>query len=848
MTAPVPARDVLTRDEAKARDARVSHVSYEIDLSLAAGADSYRGSVTIRFQLTGRDDILLDARIGNIERIELNGEEIETVLEGYRLRLPAAALGTHNTVIAVYSNEFDHGGDGFHKFVDPEDGEEYLYTNLEPYATHRLFPCFDQPDIKAEYTLRVAAPEGWELIANGRESSVERLDDGRIRHAFETTAPFSTYLFALIAGPYHAFREQHGEIPIGFFCRRSLVKHVDIDEIWELTKQGLDFFSSFFDYAYPFVKYDQIAVPEFNAGAMENVGAVTHNEFIIYRDPPTETQRATRADVILHEMAHMWFGNLVTMRWWNDLWLNESFAEYMAHLATYEATKFKTAWQAFNRRKAWAYRQDQLVTTHPIAGEVEDTDQTFLNFDGITYAKGASAIKQLVAVLGMDEFREAMQRYFRRHAFGNTRLSEFVEALQLGTERDLDRWTELWLETPSLNTIAADWEQDGERVSAMRLTQTAPAEYPTIRPHHMDVALGREENGALVIDTLPAEIDGLEADIPDAVGRPAPAIVVPNHNDHDFVKIALDGATLDYLRDNLERVDDALLRQIIWQSLWNMVRDRQLKSTDYIDLAAAKITTETDLELIESVLMNVQASIARYLPDRLREESAHRFFELAWQALNDAPAGDLQIVWGRTLVGLAVNVDDIALCARLADGDLSVPGFTVDQNMRWDIALRHVGYGIDGAQARLDAEQKRDPSDRGQRALRRAEVSVPDADVKAAAWRRFTQDGQDSYGSLHLTAAAMSGFHWWAQRDLLQPFVEPFFDQLPRIFEEHDNEFASTFFGALYPSYRAEQDTLDRASRVLAASGDALPMLARTLREANDELARAIACRALIDG
>ncbi|MCH8200101.1 MAG: aminopeptidase N, partial [Chloroflexi bacterium] len=774
----------------------------------------------MRFQLSGDGDLFLDFRGQRIERLDVNGEPVEADWSGYRLVLPAAVLRSHNTIAIAYENEYDHGGEGFHQFVDPEDGERYLYTNLEPYAAHRLFPCFDQPDIKADYQLTVIAPPGWELISNSLCLTAEKLDDGRIRHRFEKTEPFSTYLFALIAGPYHAFRDQHGDVPLGFYCRRSLVKHVDIDELWELTKQGLDFFASFFDYAYPFTKYDQIAVPEFNHGAMENVGAVTHNEFIIYRDPPTETQRATRANIILHEMAHMWFGNLVTMRWWNDLWLNESFAEYMAHLATDEATRFDGAWQAFNRRKAWAYRQDQLVTTHPIAGAVDDTDQTFLNFDGITYAKGAATIKQLVAVLGMDGFREAMRRYFRLHAFGNTTLSDFLSSLQEGTGRDLVEWARLWLETPSLNTVAASWQLDGDRVSAMHIAQTAPAEYPTLRPHRLDIALGHEDGDTLVIESIEAEIDGAQTELPQAVGQPAPVLVVPNHNDHAFVKVALDERSLDYVRAHLERIDDPLLRQIVWQALWNMVRDQQLPSTHYIDLAAAKIMTEHDEELIESVLGTVQAAIGRYLPDDLRQPAAHRFSDFAWEALNAAPRGDLQIIWARTLFALAIDREDIERCTRLADGELTVAGLTVDQDMRWDVAVRHAGYGLESAAQRLAAERERDPSDRGQRALLRAEVSAPDAAVKAEAWRRFVEDGEAAYGSLHLTAAAMGGFHWWVQRDLLEPFVERFFERLPAVFEQRDNEFARTFFGALYPGHRVDQAVLERGERLLEAIGD----------------------------
>ena len=355
--------------------------------------------------------------------------------------LAADALDAHNAVRVVYEHDYDHTGDGLHQFIDPEDGSEYLYTNLEPYSAHRLFPCFDQPDLKATYALTVDAPAEWELVANSEEAEREQLGDGWLRRRFATTEPFSSYLFALIAGPYHVVRDEHRGVPLGFFCRRSLVEHLDEDELFEVTKQGLDFYADFFDYAYPFGKYDQIFVPEFNAGAMENVGAVTHSERMVFRDPPTENQRLGRAEVLLHEMAHMWFGNLVTMRWWNDLWLNESFATYMAYLSMVEATRFSSAWQAFNSgMKAWAYRQDQLVTTHPIAGQVRDTDETFLNFDGITYGKGASVLKQLVAAVGVDGFREGMRVYFRRHAFGNTTLAEFLDAIGEGAGRDLHGW------------------------------------------------------------------------------------------------------------------------------------------------------------------------------------------------------------------------------------------------------------------------------------------------------------------------------------------------------------------------------------------------------------------------
>ena len=846
------ARDVLSQDEAIARARLVSDISYEIHLDLTAGASTYRGDVTVHFAYVASDSaddgVFLDHRGGGIERLEVNGEELEPPSGEYRIPLPASALRASNVVRVTYEHEYDHTGDGFHQFVDPEDGGEYLYSNFEPYNAHRLFPCFDQPDLKARYDLTVEAPSEWELIANGPELGREELEDGRLRRRYAPGERFSTYLFALIAGPYHVVRDEHRGIPLGFYCRRSLVRHLDEDELFEVTKQGLDFFGEFFDYAYPFGKYDQIFVPEFNFGAMENIGAVTHSERMVFRDPPTENQRLGRAEVLLHEMAHMWFGNLVTMRWWNDLWLNESFATYMAYLALVEATRFGTAWQAFNSgMKAWAYRQDQLVTTHPIAGQVRDTDETFLNFDGITYGKGAAVLKQLVAAVGMDGFREGMRIYFRRHAFGNTTLAEFLDAIGEGAGRDLHGWAALWLETASLNTLAASWEVEDGRLASLSIAQTAPEDYPTLRPHQLDLALvgaGDDGGGEPAIETLPVAVDGASTVVEAAAGRAAPQLVMPNHNDHAFVKVALDDRSLDYVSGHLERVGDPLLRQLIGQALWNMVRDQQLKSTDYLPLVASKVTTETDPELIESGLATVTATIARYVPDDQRDEQAHRSSEVAWEALQALPAdeaaNDLRIIWARTLIALAITPEDIARVIALADGELAVPGLTIDQDMRWEIAIRAVAHGIGGSAERIAAERERDPSDRGERAALRAEVAVPDAAVKAEAWRRFHDEG---YGSLHLTAAAMSGFHWHIQREMLEPWTMAFFDRVRAVFETGENQFTRSYFASLFPNGRIEQAVLERSRGLLGEIGDAVPLLARSLREANDDLERAIRCR-----
>ena len=843
MTEPTPVqeRDILTQREAEARAARVSNCRYELAFDLKAGAPVYRGALTLTFDQRGADDLMLNFRGKRIERLELNGEAVAFDWTGRRLTLPGAALAPSNALRVEYENEYDHGGDGFHQFIDPEDGEEYLYTNFEPFDAHRLFPCFDQPDIKARYALTVTAPAEWTLTANAPEASAETLADGRVRRRYGETPPFSTYLFALVAGPYHVAREEHAGVPLGLLCRRSLARHLDTDELFAITRQGLDFFGEFFDYPYAFGKYDQLFVPEFNHGAMENVGAVTFNESMVYRDPPTENQRRRRAEVILHEMAHMWFGDLVTMRWWNDLWLNESFATYMSYLAMEGATRFRSGWQDFNNGiKNWAYRQDQLATTHPIAGVVRDTDETFLNFDGITYGKGASVLKQLAAAIGIDGFREGMRRYFRTHEYGNATLRDFLGAMEAGSGRELGEWSRLWLETASLNTIAAEWESDGERLTRLALAQSAPADYPTLRPHHLEVGLLTEDGGGASVEAVPAVLEGERAEVDAARGRPRPALVYPNFNDHAYAKIALDDESVAWVRERIERVDDDLLRQQLWSTLWSMVRDRQLKSTDFLAIARAKIGFERNIELIDSVLGHAAAAQHRYAPADRRDAEARLLFATAREGLLAAPDQDTRIIWARALTGFAAHPDDLAFAGRLADGEEQVSGFELDQDMRWGVAARHTAFAVPGAEARVAAEAGRDPSDRGQRARLRCQTAAPDAAVKAAAWERFTGEG---HGSRYLDQAAMSGFNWTRQAELLAPYVDAFFAEVPRVFAERDREFATAFYGGLFPAYRVERDTLARARGLLEATPEEQAVLRRMLRESIDDLERAIACR-----
>jgi aminopeptidase N len=839
-------RDVLSQLDAADRATRVHEADYQIALDLNAGDATYRGDVSIRFSTDGEGPLFLDFRGRTIELLEVNGAEAEPEWNGYRLTLPAWLVADDMTVRIKYINDYDTTGDGFHRFVDPEDGEEYVYTNFEPYEAHRLFPCFDQPDIKGRYTVQVTAPSGWAVVANAPLAESTPTSDDRATHRFAKTELFSTYLVALVGGPYVVRRHINNGLELGLYSRRSMERYLDeqAPEIFEITSQGLDFYGEMFDQPYPFAKYDQVFVPEYNSGAMENVGCVTYNEAYLFRDPATQNQRLDRAETFLHELAHMWLGNLVTMRWWDDLWLNESFATYISFFTMVEATRFTNAWKVFNADiKRWAYQQDQLPTTHPIAGSAADTEIAFLNFDGITYGKGASVLKQLVKYIGRDAFRDGLRIYFRKYGWSNATLDEFLGSLEESSGSDLGEWARLWLRTASVNTLSTEWQADGDRLSAMAIRQTAPIDHPILRPHALEVALAKNGTGPLKVEAIDAWIDGPDTPLPEARGREVPDLVFPNYGDHAYAKVSLDPASVEFVRSNLDRVDDELLRELLWMSLWEMVRDRELRSTDFLAIGRSELPDEPDQDILNTVLDRIVLIATRYMPESLRESEAHIWVEAALRNVA-ASNGDRQILWARSAINVAATRDDVERLAALADGREGIPGFELDQEMRWSVAVKAIAFGLPGAEERLDHEAARDRSDRGRRALLKAAASRPSPQAKEEAWGKIHGEG---YGSFHLTRAAMQGFFWPQQEAVVEPYIERFFDRVRDVFETRDHPFARSYLLALYPAYRSDPSVLQRSQRLLGELNGSLPTLARQLTEVADELDRQIKVRAFAE-
>jgi len=827
--------DRLTSKEAVERAEAVSNVRYRLHLDLERGAKAFRGEVTIGFEHHG-GDTFLEWVGGHIDRMEINGSEVEPKWDGERIDLQADGLTAENEIRLSYQRSFDSTGEGFHRFVDPEDGGEYLYTQFEPYSAHRVFPCFDQPDLKAVFEVTVTAPHDWSVVSAGREIDVEAEGDDRLRHTFAEEGPFSTYLLAICAGDYVGVFDEHRGLPLGLYTRRSNANFLDHEPLFALTKRGIDFFAELFGEPYPFGKYDQLFVPEFNWGGMENVAAVTYTDSVVFREPPTSDQLVRRAEYFMHELAHMWFGDLVTLRWWNDLWLNESFASYVAYLAL--EREYPDIWQDFNfRMKLWAYREDQRPTTHRIADDIESTEETFLNFDGITYGKGASVLKQLVRAIGHDGFREGLRTYFRRHRFDNASLADFLAALQEGAGIDLVAWAARWLRTPSLNTLSVRWEEENETVTAMSLHQTAPDDHPHLRPHSLGIAV---LDGAGEWHSVDASIeDEPRAAVDGASGLAAPRFVFPNHGDHAFAKIQLDPRSTAWARSEVGTITEPLLRQQVWASLWEMVRDQQLSSLDYLDAVRRVLVAERSIPIVQMVTATAAGAIGRYVPAHRVDDEAAAFVAAAQDAIRDAPPGDLRVLWGRSLIGLAVTEDDASIAAELVD--TPPEGLAVDQDMRWAVAVRCVSLGMDGADDRLAAERERDPSDRGDRAMARAEAARPDLDQKHEVWERIHKSG---YDSLRLALAAAGGFWRRKQRDLLEPFVPEFFDGLPALFADWEQEAAKNYFGAFFPGHRIEESTIEMIDGVLADDSVG-PMLRRLLIESKDDVERALACRML---
>jgi aminopeptidase N len=827
----------LTRDEARERARLLAVESYDVHLDLSLAIDEpaiFRSTSTIAFSCTEPGaETHLDITADRIVAATLNGEpiDIETAFTGQRLALPA--LGAHNVLHVVANCVFSRTGEGLHRFVDPVDKEVYLYTQFETFDAHRMFACFDQPDLKATFAFSVDAPEAWRVLSNMPASQ-----DGE-RRTFPPTPRQSTYITAIVAGAYVGAEDVHDGIPLGVYCRKSLVEHLDADEIITVTKEGFDAFHELFDFRYPWPKYDQIFVPEFNMGAMENSGCITLTEDYVFRSRTTDAAYERRAVTVLHEMAHMWFGDLVTMRWWDDLWLNESFAEFVSTQVTAESTRWNDAWTSFcTVEKMWAYRQDQLPTTHPIAADIVDIEAVTTNFDGITYAKGASVLKQLAHWVGHEAFYAATRSYFHKHAYSNTTLQDLLDDLTDASGRDLSTWSKEWLQTAGVNTLRPRFEVDeAGAFTSFAVVQEAPETYPTLRSHRLRIGLyNHTGDGLLRSHQVEIDISGQSTDVPELIGTRQPDLVLLNDDDLTYAKIRLDETSFHTLIESIGEFRQPLARTICWSAAWDMTRDAEVSAGDYLDLVLAGIDQETEIGTVQSLLRLASQSIDPFGDPAARTPRRVRLATRAFELLGSSESGsDLQLAFARAAAANATTDTQLDLVAGLLSGAETIEGLAVDTDLRWSLLHPLVAAGRAG-EAEIDAELDRDDTAAGRRHALTLRAAQPTAAAKAEAWRLVVE--QDELPNAD-QAAVVTGFHHFSQRELLAPYVEKYFASIGEVYRSRSSEMAQDIIIGLYPYSATSQATVDRTDRYLREEQPG-PALRRMLLEARDGLARAL--------
>ena len=827
----------LTRIEAQERATLVSVHSYAVNLDLTTGPELFASTTTVSFAATAGSSTFIDAITRTVHSVTLNGVDLDPAVVSDGIRIQLQNLSAENELTVVADAVYTNTGEGLHRFVDPVDSEVYLYSQFEVPDSRRVFAVFEQPDLKATFQFTVTAPREWEVISNTitpepTDAPAGPAGEARGTWTFAPTHTISSYITALVAGPYAVVRSELTSsdgrtIPLGVFSRKSLSDYLDADYILEKTRQGFAYYEDKFQYAYPFDKYDQMFVPEFNAGAMENAGAVTFTESYIFRSKVTDAVRERRVVTILHELAHMWFGDLVTMKWWNDLWLNESFAEWASTIATAEATEWHEAWTTFAvMEKSWAYKQDQLPSTHPVVATITDLDDVLVNFDGITYAKGGSVLKQLVAWVGIDAFFTGVASYFQKHQWGNTELRDLLAELEVASGRELGEWAALWLETAGVNTLRPSITVDDlGNITAFTVLQTAAADYPTIRPHRLAIGF-YVFVGERLVRTHRVELDvhGVATDVPELLGRARPALVLLNDDDLAYAKIRLDEVSQSTAIAHLAAIESPLTRALVWGSVWDATRDAETPASDFVTLVLGNIGTETESTVLRTVLGQVVLTASYYVAPDHSAATLERVADALWALATAAEAGsDAQFQYVKFFASVASTEAHLVALAALRDGTTPLEGLTVDTDLAWELLIALVSGGHAGT-AEIDAQLAADNTATGAQSAAHARAALPTNAGKQAAWDSLIDVDTAPNTIVRTTAAGFLRAH---DKTLLEPFVAQYFDVLQTVWEARSFSIAEALVIGLYPSPLSNQALVDATRAWLAAN--AQPVALRRL-------------------
>ncbi len=845
----------LTRDEAATRASLLAVESYTIDLDLTVSDKVFESTTVIRFTCSQPGaSTFADLVDADLREVTLNGRSLDLAEAYVDSRIALDDLQGDNELHVRAELPYSHTGEGLHRFVDPVDGRVYLYSQFEVPDARRVYTTFEQPDLKSEFTFHVTAPSHWKVVSNSPSPEPEPVEgqSDKAVWRFAPTKRMSTYITAVVAGEYHEVQHtyvgKHGEIPLGHFCRQSLVEHLDVDELVKITEQGFAFFEEAFDYPYPFGKYDQLYVPEYNMGAMENAGCVTLRDEYLPRSRQPRSFYEFRCSVILHEMAHMWFGDLVTMKWWDDLWLNESFAEWACYHAEVEATEYTDAWTGFaNARKQTGYRQDQLPSTHPIAADNHDLQAVEVNFDMITYAKGASVLKQLVAWVGLEDFQAGLQQYFKDFAYGNPEFKDLLAALEKSSGRELSGWAQEWLQTAGVNTLSPVFEIDAEgRYSSLAVRQTAHPDWPTLRRHRLGIGLYdavADESGETRLVRrryVETDVEGALTEVTDLVGEPQPDLLLLNDADLTYAKIRLDARSLTTVVDGLSLLDDSLARALVWGAAWDMTRDAEMRASDFVSLVLRNIGAETDSWGV-SRIPTYAAQAVHHFSAKDNRPALSQAWERGLRDLLGAaePGSDHQLTFARSYAATAHSDAALADLTAMLDGSLVLDDLAVDQDLRWVLVTALAAAGAVGEERILE-ELERDSTISGQERAAAARAAQPTAEAKATAWEAAitrTDTPNETQRSIILA------FQRPGQDEVLQPYVETYLTAADDLWEHLGTQRASTALEFIFPRQLASAELLARVDEWLETS-PANPAAKRYVREGRADVARALAAQA----
>ena len=831
----------LTSIEAAERSEILKIDNYKVDLDLTTGDETFYSKAVITFNAKAGSDTFIDAISKRIISANLNGAPVDVSnYDGESIFLKN--LAAENTLIIEMEAIYSKTGEGLHRFVDPADGEVYLYSQHQANDSRRTFASFDQPDLKATYEFSVIAPSKWEVVSNTPVTERKDLGNGKTHWTYAKSQIFSTYLTCFVAGPYHYVTDEYkGEktIPLGIYCRKSYAQFLDATEFFQLTKQGFAFYEKEFGLPYPFEKYDQLCVAEFNAGAMENVGCVTFREdLVIYRSKVTESLYNWRANVILHEMAHMWFGDLVTMKWWNDTWLNESFAEWAAYYTSSNATKYTNSWTEFTgARKNWAYRQDQLSSTHPIAVDMKNMEEVRTNFDGIAYAKGASVLQQLVAHVGKNNFFAGLRKYFAKHAWGNTVLTDLIVELEATSGRDLTAWTKTWLQTAGVNTFRPEFKvADGKytEVAVIQEVPLIPVGSTELRPHRMAVGLYDVIDGKLQRrKSVELDVSGARTVVAGLAGENIADLLLLNDHDLTYGKIRFDSRSIETLKKHLGDITDSLTRALCWSATWDMHRDGELSASDYVEIVLNSLGKENEASVIAAQLGQLDTSVHLYSSPKNREAlRAKRSAGLYKLAMDAKPGSDEQLALTRGFAYGATKADAHKL-KDILEG--SIPGLAVDTEMRWALVKALADRGIFG-EKEIDAELERDKTADGVRHAAEARALIDSCDAKEITWNKLTTTELSNHIQRHM----LIGINCPFQQELYEPYIDKYFAVVRKIWDENSYEIGKQFADLAFPRYAPTAENLAKAEQWIADNPDASDGVMRCVKEGRDAMKRAL--------